>query len=401
MYSFQKITQVLTAADLHAINRNAVLELIRTAGPISRTEIAGYLKISLPTAMRIVESLFEEGVVAPSNRTAWSGGRRRELVEYNGANHLVIGVDLGGTKIFGAISNLAGEILHENHFEHNQTQSEESYLMLVDSIWDLIHSAEALRKPISGISIGVPGMIDPTTGVVTNAPSLGWNYFPLYARLKEQFSYHLEIENDVNLAALGEFWFGTEPGEENLVLIAIGTGIGAGIIIDGKVYGGAHFMAGEVGYLLPEPACLKKTFPGFGALEQLASGTGIAARARMLLHEEWEEQKLAALTSEDVFQSARSGILWAQKVLDDTIDYLAQAVASIALVVDPDVIVLGGGVARSADLLIDPIISRLNGVIPIQPKITASHLGYRAGILGGVSKVLHISANTSLAQKTM
>jgi len=265
MYALQKLINTVSAADVRSINRMAALEFIRVSGPVSRSEIAELLKISLPTATRIVDGLIADTLVRASSHKASSGGRKRELVEFNGDAHLVIGIDLGGTKIFGAVANLNGEILHETYFNHKQSHSEESFAVLCESIQDLVAFAQRAALPIQGISIGVPGVSNSDTGMVTLAPSLDWNEFPLNARLTGRFPYPLVIENDVNLAALGEFWFGTEPGVENLVLIAIGTGIGAGVVNDGMIHTGAHFMAGEVGYLLPDPGCLHSSYPGFGA----------------------------------------------------------------------------------------------------------------------------------------
>lgn len=393
MYTLQKLISTLFAADVRAIKRMAAIELIRSKGPISRTEIAGYLNISLPTAIRMVDGLIADGLVRPVPHKAWSGGRKRELLEFNGDAHLIIGIDLGGTKIFGAVANLNGDLLYETYFNHNQSHSEESFEVLCESIENLVGFAEKTRLPILGIGIGVPGVTHADTGVVTHAPGLDWAEFPLKTRLSERFPYALAIENDVNLAALGEFWFGTEPGVENLVLLSIGTGIGAGVIINGMVHTGAHSMAGEVGYLLPDLGCLRSAYPGFGAFEQLASGTGIADRARQALQGIWREDRLAALTAEEVFSAARANEPWAVAVLDETIDYLAQAIASISLVLDPDLILLGGGVSRSADLLIGPIQDRLSHVIPIRPKLAASRLGYRAGILGGVAQLLRSYLN--------
>lgn len=399
MPSIGKMIRTLSIAELHAINRMAVLELIRHDEPISRTEIARQLEISVPTAMRIVDGLVSEGLVRPANSKEWSGGRKRELYEYNGEAHLVIGVDLGGTKIYGAVANLRGEILYEAHDPNHQSQSEESLMVLCNMIADLERFAHTTGLPILGIGVGVPGITDAETGLVIKAPSLDWEHFPLKARLSERFNYPLVIENDVNLAALGEYWFGLTSGFINMVLIAIGTGIGAGIILNGAVLSGAHQTAGEVGYLLPDLASLHQKYPGFGAFEQRASGTGIAARARQRLDGQWDADRLAALTAEDIFTFVRLREPWAQEVLDETVDYLAQAIAAISLIVDPEVIILGGGVARSADLLIEPILNRLDGTIPVRPKIVASQLGYRAGILGSVARLLRATSSYYHVQK--
>lgn len=392
--------QTITNSDMRAINRSAVLELIRTAGPISRTEIAARLQVSLPTVMRIAADLEQEGLVRPTPESAWSGGRKRAQLEFNGAAHLVLGIDLGGTKLYGAVADLSGRILHETHYAHHQTQSEESYTLLCTLIDDLLHTARATGLPVRGIGVGVPGVTNPQTGLVELAPSLEWYGFPLKPRLSQRYDLPVIVENDVNLAAVGEMWFGPDAAVDNLVLITVGTGIGAGVVINGMVYPGAHFMAGEIGYFLPDRAQLGQPFPGFGALEQIASGTGIAARAKAALASAagapdcpLTPEQIAALTAEEIFAAARRQEAWALPFLAETVDVLAQSIAAITQLVDPELILLGGGVARSADLLIQPILERLRGSIPLLPRLEASRLGYRAAVMGSIVQLLRTTSN--------
>ena len=399
MHSKRDFVKTITATEMRAINRSAILELIRVSGPISRPQIAETLQVSLPTVMRIVEELLVESLVRPTGHKEWSGGRKRSLLEFNGTDHIIIGIDLGGTKIYGAIANLNGDILEETNYTHKQTRADESYEFMCDVIDNLLEIARKIGKPMRGIGIGVPGVLDLGSGNVKIAPSLSWDNFPLRERLSKRYPFPNVLDNDVNLAALGELWFGSEGEVKDLVLIAIGTGIGAGIVINGMVYSGAHHMAGEIGYFIPDRTYLGCSFPGFGALEQLASGTGIAERARQALSGNWPPEQLSNLTSEDVFNSARKKQPWAMNILSDTVDYLAQAIAAIALIYDPDLIIIGGGVARSADMLIEPILSRLKNTIPILPKLTASQLGYRAAVYGAIVQLLRITSNYYTIEK--
>jgi glucokinase len=389
----------ITAAEMRAINRSSILELIRSSETVSRSQIAEDLEVSLPTVMRIVDELIAEGLVVETGQKEWSGGRKRTLLKFNGENHLILGVDLGGTKIYGAVANLNGEIVHEVHFTHGQSQAEESLGVVCQVIDSLLAFTRTTPLPVRGIGIGVPGVVQAADGNVILAPALGWTNFPLRQRLAGRYTHPTTIENDVNLAALGEMWFGTAVEINNLILLAVGTGIGAGVVINGSVYGGAHHMAGEVGYFLPDRSHLGKSYPGFGALEQLASGTGIAERGRAALQGTRPPGELESLTAEDVFNAARRGEPWAAPVLQDTVDYLAQLVAALTLIFDPDAILLGGGVAKSADLLIDPILARLAGAIPLQPKLQASQLGYRAAVMGAVVQVLRFTSDYYSVQR--
>jgi glucokinase len=384
---------------MREINRSSILETIRVSSPISRTQIAENLQVSLPTVMRIVDELMAEGLVIEDGEREWSGGRKRKRLVFNGAQYLVIGIDLGGTKIYGALADFNGEIHQEIRIDHHKTQAEESLELLCTVIDQLIAFAETIELPVRGIGVGVPGVVQPDTGIISIAPALDWKDYPLKARLSERYDCPIAIDNDVNLAALGEMWFGTKEEENNLVLLTVGTGIGAGIIINGAVYGGSHNMAGEVGYFLPDRANLGQHYPGFGALELLASGSGIANRARQSLQGVLTAEELESLTANDVFDAVHRQEEWGIAVLDETVDYLAQLIAAIATIFDPDVVLLGGGVSQSADLLIEPICKRLDGTLLLVPKIRASQLGYRAVVMGAIMRLLRITANYYLLHK--
>lgn len=390
----------ISAPEMRAINRSAILEFIRSRGPIPRSKIEEELQVSLPTVMRVVDDLIGVGLVKETGQKEWSGGRKRSLVQFNGAEHLIIGIDLGGTKILGAVADLDGKIHYETYFEHHQTHSEESLQVVFRVIDVLAKKASEINIPVRGIGIGVPGITSPETGVVSLAPALEWQDFPLKARLQERYSYPIVIENDVNLAALGEAWFGSvDSSEKNLVLLAIGTGIGAGIVLNGSIYSGVHHTAGEIGYMVLDRNQLGQSFPGFGAFEQIASGSGIAERARLILAIQSNQGSNVIITAKDVFNAARRHETWAEAIVADTVDYLAQAIAAIVLVYDPDMVILGGGVSRSADLLIEPIIRRLEGTIPFVPKLQVTRLGYRAAVLGAVMQILRTISSYYILQR--
>jgi glucokinase len=399
MSSGRRKIYTISASEMREINRSSIMEMIRCDGPVSRTQIAEELQVSLPTVMRITDGLITDEFVIEDGEKEWSGGRKRKRLIFNGSQHLVLGIDLGGTKIYGAVADLNGKLLHEIRLEHHETRSDESLELLCDVIDQLLSYATDTNLSVRGIGVGVPGVVQPDTGIVSFAPALDWVEYPLKTRLTERYPYPIAIENDVNLAALGEMWFGTEEDENNLVLLTIGTGIGAGVIINGAVYSGSHNMAGEVGYFLPDRSYLNQQFPGFGALELQASGTGIANRARQVLAKARTPEELEALTAYDVFDAARNGEDWARPVLDETVDHLAQLIAAISTIFDPDVILLGGGVSRSADLLIEPICNRLEGALLQVPNIRASQLGYRAAVMGAIMRLLRITSNYYLLQK--
>lgn len=381
------------------INRSAILEIIRKEGPIARATIGRRLAISLPTVMRIVDELVEEGIVRPHGGTEWSGGRRRPLVEFNAGGGVVLGVDIGGTKMFGAVSDLGGNLIDEFHIPNHATSGEGTFHTLVTLIDTLLGSPKLNGRQVRGIGVGAPGTTLHQEGIVKWAYTLRWVDFPLKARLTQQYSLPVVVDNDVNLAALGELWFGAGQNAQNLVVVALGTGIGAGIIIDGALYRGSTEAAGEIGYMLPGREFLGTDYRDFGAFESVASGTGIRDRALRALSAPGEAPANPMLTAEDVFDAARQGERWAQELVSETVDTLAVAIANLAVSFDPDLIVLGGGVAGSADLLIEPILHRMEKAIPTLPRLVVSQLGKRATVMGAITHVLHNTLNFYIVRK--
>ena len=389
----------ITAADMREINRSAILEIIRRESPISRSAIAKRLDVSLPTVMRIVEELVEEGYVRPEGSTEWSGGRRRPLLEFNGESFVVIGVDMGGTKFYGAISDFSGSIIDEIDMGRHRTSSEGNYERLIELIDTLLASPKLGDRRVRGIGVGAPGITLHKEGIVKWAYSLNWQDFPLKSRLSEHYKLPITVDNDVNLAAMGELWFGAGQNIQNMILIVSGAGIGAGIIIDGALYRGANEASGEIGNILPGREFLGRNYQDFGALEKVASGIGIVERARAILKPQWDATALESLTADDVFLAARQGHPWATSIIGETVDYFAIAVANLAVTFDPQLIVLGGSVSSFPDLLIEPILKRLEGTIPTLPKLVVSKLGLRAGVMGAITNVLHNMSNFYVVNK--
>jgi len=373
---------------MRSINRSAVLDLIRRNSPIARSQIAERLGVSLPTVMRIVDDLIAEDLVRPQGSSEFTGGRPRSLLEFNGKAYAVVGVDLGGTKMFGTVADLAGTVQCEINVPLVDGNPDSNLERLCALIEDLLKAERPPGQRIRGIGIGAPGITLSSPGIVTWAPSLGWRDLPLKEILVKHFGLPVFVENDVNLAALGEQGFGAGRGVRNLVCITVGTGIGAGIIIGGALYRGHHEAAGEIGYLPPGIEFLGRHYEEFGALESLASGIGIAERASQLLAQEGRTVP-SELSAQEVFAAARQGEPWAQQVVNETADYLSLAIACVSTLLDPEVIILGGGVARSADILIDLILQRLEGVVPFVPRLVASPLGRRAAVMGAIMLVLN------------
>lgn len=286
-----------------------------------------------------------------------------------------ISIDMGGTKIYGIVQRLSGEVLSERTIATVTNEAGDAFSRLAALIQELHEDAIAQNVTVAGIGVGVPGMT--AQGRVIAAPALGWLDEPVGERLTAHFGLPVVVENDANLAALGEYHYGAAQGAGSLICMAVGTGVGAGIVLNGVLWRGSHFSAGEVGYMTVDPAQFSGTYSSadFGAFEQLASGTGIAAQAQRLTSD-------SGLTAEAVVSAAERGEAWAQQVIDETVKYLTLGLVSITAVLDPEVIVLTGGVMRNPALLIEPITTHMQRLIPFQPRIVVSTLGPRAAALG-------------------
>lgn len=387
--------QTATSGLMRTINRSLILDLIRREGPISRAELARRTEVSLSTVMRVTDELCDERLVIDAGNAQSTGGRPGSLVDFNRSGFGVVSIDLGGTKIYGAVTDLGGVIQFERSLPSHGMDSIEALSLLIE---DLLKAPRPDGQEIMGIGVGAPGVTLPE-GIVTLAPGLGWKDMPLKDILSERFNVPVFVENDVNLAALGESGYGVGQGVMNFISIFVGTGIGAGIIIDGALYRGHNFSAGEIGYLVPSTDSLGEAYAGFGALEDVASGTGIAHQAIRYLKEKGMEVPKDGLTSKDVFEACRAGESWACNIVDETVDYLTVAIANANALLDPELIVLSGGVMESADLVFEPVIKRLQGLMPNSPNLVMSSLGPKATVLGATMLVLRSVTESTSVQK--
>ena len=383
----------VTPAVMRSINRTAILEHIRDNGKSSRVIIAKDLNLSLPSVVRIIEELEHEKLVRYSGDYEDSGGRKRPLIEFNTEDNITLGLDLGGTKVYACVIDLSGKTLYEKYVPVHNTKSDESYELVVSLIEEMLAFAKTLNKTIRGISLGVPGVTSHRKGEVVFAPSLEWTNMPLKSMLETRFKMPVIVENDVNMAALGEMWYGHGRNRSNIVLIAMGTGLGAGLIVDGCIYRGANEAAGELGYLILEKGELKREYPVFGPLEYAIAGTGLAMQAKEMQRELTEGDESEEYTAKSVFEAYERKEEWALTIIDNFVDKLAMAIIAACAVIDPEVVILSGGVMNSAQFMIDEIQSKVADKLPSQIPIVISQLKSKATILGGAVSLIHQTAD--------
>ncbi|MFF0740382.1 ROK family protein [Streptomyces sp. NPDC004111] len=353
------------------VNRTILLDTLRESGPMSRQRIIDETGLSPATVNRLLDALKAENLVTDGEREASRGGRPAQLVRFNAQAQSILALALGSGTLHGAVCDLAGNIRERHSLPlRGKAQDGEPATVLEQVIafaTGLAQSAHALGAPPRAVAVGVPGVATGQDGFVEFAPALGWSSMPLGARLTEELGVPAVIENDVNLIALAAHRHAVEPGVQHLVALVADVGVGAGLVLGGRLHRGRLGAAGEVGYLLMERRSLDRTWPGFGDLESSVGLHGI--RSRIAEHGGSDEPGHSAL--EHLFADARRGEPRASGLVRQLADDFALVVADIAVLLSPEVVVLGGRTFQlGGDLLTPAVESRLQGRIPLVPRLT-------------------------------
>lgn len=269
------------------------------------------------------------------------------------------GVDIGGTTCKIGFFETNGTMLDKWEIKTN-TENQGSSILddVTAAVNEKLEKEGISRDDVQGIGVGVPGPVT-KDGMVLRCVNLGWGEFNVEHTLAEKSGLKVKAGNDANVAALGEMWQGGGKGYTDVVMVTLGTGVGGGIIVGGKIIAGANGAGGEIGHIMMKEdetdvcGCGKK-----GCLEQYASATGIVRMAKKLLAEDTREtslRTLAELTAKDIFDAAKAGDAVASDLVEELGKMLGTALANIACVVNPQVFVIGGGVSRAGSILIDAI----------------------------------------------
>lgn len=307
----------------------------------------------------------------------------------------IIGIDLGGTFIKAALFDLQGNLLKKTKLP---TMAEAGPETVVDRMAlagkDLLEQAKLTAPELLGIGIGVPGNHDFTTGTVVFSPNLDWHNVPVKAILESKLPAQVFLDNDANAAALGELWQGAGRGAQHMVMITVGTGVGGGLILNGSLYRGAAGSAGEIGHTVLLEGGPRCNCGVQGHLEALTSAPWMVRRAKDALAQ-GQDSSLAGLVNieaKDIFQAAEKGDFLAQRVVAETAKYLGMGLANLVNILNPELIVIGGGVSAAGSLLLDPVrdqIKLLALEVPASSvRVVTAKLGNDAGSFGAAALVL-------------
>ena len=314
----------------------------------------------------------------------------------------IVGVDLGGTNIVvGAMSD-DGTQQYGMHSQPTAANEGERGViarmaqMVETTITTTMRETGAVRSDFKGVGIGAPGPLDRERGLVLLTPNLGWTNVPLRDRMSELTGLPASLDNDANCATYGEWWIGAARGARNVIGVTIGTGIGGGVIIDGKLFHGASDVAGEIGHTTIDQTGRRCGCGNYGCLEAYASGPAIAERAREALAydqvsilPELVDGDLTRITAQTVYDAASQGDAIAREVVRDTARFLGTGIANLLNILNPDVVVIAGGVTQAGEALFTPLRAevRRRAFKPAVDacRIVPGELPGTAGVVGAVA----------------
>ncbi len=367
--------------------------MIRGAGPLSRAQIARESGLSKPTVSQALRSLERARLVRPAGRSSGGKGPAAALYELNPHAGWVVGIDVGRSFIRAAIADLTGQVVARSE-ERAQVRSAEGLIAQLGRVaHGLAAEARLSWRQVTVAVVGSPGVFEPDLEQVALAHNIpGWGRRGIVEAVRRELGTNVVFENDVNLAALGERWKGLGKDVEDFVYLHVGTGVGMGLVLGGALYRGATGAAGEVGYLPlaasdpHDPAGRRR-----GALETAIGAAGVLAAARRV-------GMRSPSTPKAIFAAARRGDERALHVVELVAEGIALGLAAIVPVVDPELVVLGGGIGRNEDLLLKPVTRELHAISPFRPKIEVSALAEDASLFGAVAAALEAAQDQLFAR---
>jgi predicted NBD/HSP70 family sugar kinase len=351
---------------LRDLNERTVLETIRAGSPISRAEISRRSGISKPTVSLALESLLQADLVREATERPDGPGYGALYFEPVAEAAVVLGLDLGARFVRGAVCDLAGEVRARQDVELAVAEVAEAVEAIERLRSSLLETSGLDRNRIDGVVVGVPGVVEQGTGLLRLAENVaGLEGRAFASELQGALDLPVRLENDVNLAALGEQWRGVARGVDDFVFLSIGTGVGAGVVLAGELHRGRHGAAGEIDFAL---IAFDGVDPAAPQVSELAGE--LVGRA--------EDPRT-------IFGAAREGDEGACKVVAEVARRIALHIAPFAAVADVELVVLGGGIGANGDLLLDPVGRQLAEWLPFPPRLEVSTLGEAAVLTGALA----------------
>jgi len=391
-------------------NKHAALDLIRfSAGDLSRTDLADKMGLTRAAVSLIVTDLLESGVVQEAESRSAPSGRPPVILEVNPKAGLVGAIDMGATHMSIALADFTARIIREAEFPFDIKDGPEICLAVANqNLLKLLESQGLSLSDISAIGIGVPGPVNTEAGIVVAPPIMpGWDQYPIRASLEKMWGCPVTLNNDAELGALGEWAYGAGRGEKNIAYIKVGSGIGAGLILNQQIYGGTTGAAGEIGHFTIDengPLC---NCGNHGCLEAFAGGHAIATQGKLLVESGkrtlLSKLPLEEITAHEVAEAARRGDLPAQEILRRAGTFIGIAIAGLINLFNPSIVIIGGGVAQVGDIITAPIRQavreRAMHASEQSVRITTGMLGRRSLLIGAIVQAINVAIHNIADEK--
>ncbi len=392
------------------INKRVILSLIQfTPGGISRAELARQLGLTRSAVTTIINDLMKKGIIQEAAKETGASGRPRTPLTISPDAGYVAGIDIGATHLRIALANFAAQVIAEKEISLQVDWGPETCLQETDNLLrELLVEANISLLQLSSIGFGVPGPVSSDAGMVIAPPIMpGWDGYPIRKTLEDLWGIPVSVNNDAELGALGEWAYGAGRASKDLAYIKVGTGVGAGLLIGGHIYQGSTGSAGEIGHLTVDnngPLC---SCGNRGCLETLSGGHAIARIAKDAIknkeNTQLKELPLKQIIAKDVALAAQRGDLLSQRIIEDAGQHLGIAIAGLVNVFNPDMVVVGGGIAQIGDLFIEPIRKTVEErsllAATTKMRITTALLGRRASSMGAIAQALSIALYTIAEKK--
>jgi len=378
------------------INRSLVLNLIKDKGPISRATVSKLTKLTRSTVSNITDYYLKKNVLKEIGLDKSIVGRRGILLAFNSKAYYLLGIDLGTLKTTIIITDLSGKIEKKIKYPTNHKKGKEEIIEeLKISIHSIIKKFGMKQKGIVGIGVAAPGLID-KKGRMIFAHNFGWGNVPLSEILSREFNLPVFVENNVNAMALAESEFGKGQGIKNFIFINVGMGIGSGIVINGEILHGENNCAGEVGHTTIKYDGPKCSCRNNGCLEVMASGIAIAKRAVNAINNgekslifKLANYDLNKISAEIVVKAANQGDELGRNIIQEAGEYLGIGIANIVNLLNPSMVIVGGGISKAGDLIFKPLKrSMRKRSFPVSfktVKIIPTSLGENCSVLGAIA----------------
>lgn len=369
-----------------AVGKGALFQLLRDGRPRTRSTLSAETGLARSTIAQRIDSLLASGLLINADKAESTGGRPPSTFAFNPAARVVLAADVGATHVKVAVTDLAGAVLAEDEHAVDIAEGPDRVLGHVcDAGRALLTKADRQHTDLVGVGIGLPGPVDHSTGRPTNPPIMpGWDGFDVKAAVGAKLDVPVLVDNDVNLMALGEhvaFW----PDAPNMLFVKVATGIGSGLISDGRLHRGSRGAAGDMGHVqVPHGADELCRCGNPGCLEAIASGGAIARKLTA--------RGIAAQTSQDVVALARGGSVEALQLLRQAGRDIGEVLATAVSLFNPSVIVIGGALSQAGDHLIagvrEVVYRRSLPLATEELRVVQSRAGDRAGILGAAAMII-------------